>query len=325
MLIAECMIDDRYGYPHQCSLLGCKNCGLIETAPYLSDFDLPALYEKYYLRKSVDLEQLHQEGIKHLGFWSRFERWVLGLNHLGQFKAKKNDVVLDFGAGACISLLQLRVMGADAYGLEADPSIKRIANRFNLNVYIGKFSDSPYTKMKFDLVVLNQVIEHLTNPSETLRALRSVLREDVGKISISCPNTDSFYRYLFQKKWINWHLPFHRFHFNKYSLKLMAEKCGYEVFNLKTITPNAWTEIQIQVLLNKHCKFLASDLWVDEISFEANQKKFINRVLRKVVWLLLPILVSIFNRFIDFCGFGDSLSCELRPKNYRQSLNKESA
>jgi SAM-dependent methyltransferase len=203
-------------------------------------------------------------------------------------------------------------MGASAYGLEADSTIKRIADYFDLNVFIGRLADSPYIRMKFDLIILNQVIEHLHNPSEVLSDLKGMLKENVGVIAISCPNTNSVYRYCFGKNWINWHLPFHRNHFNRNSLRLLAEKCGYKLSKYQTITPNTWSEIQVQNLFNKYFKFLSSDPWSVGLTARKKSQSLLSRLFRKIIWLLISLLVLIFNRIIDFFGCGDSIICELQ-------------
>jgi hypothetical protein len=42
--------------------------------------------------------------------------------------------------------------------------------------------------------------------------VRRLLRPG-GEVWISCPNADSLWRRVFGRGWVNWHVPFHLWHF----------------------------------------------------------------------------------------------------------------
>jgi len=163
------LYDDRYGEPNLYSIKECLKCGHYCTYPRIKNEELSNLYGNFYPRKNINIESLINEAKKEFNKLSRFFRWLNGTNNQGQFYAKKNDLFLDLGCGSGVSLIQAQHLGANAFGLEADPNIKRIAKKLNLNIFNGDLEDSPFQNICFDLIVLNQVIEHIPEPDILLK------------------------------------------------------------------------------------------------------------------------------------------------------------
>lgn len=302
------MKDDRYGYPNVSSIESCMKCGYMATFPRLLEGDLPALYSKYYPRKEVKLDGLEAAAQKSNGWFSEFSRFYFGTGNQGQYFAVRGQKVLDVGAGSCLSLLEMRNRGILCWGLEADPNVARISSHFGLNVHIGSIFEDPFRGQKFDLIILNQVIEHVPDPDKFLLEV-SLLLEDGGHVIISCPNTDSLLRRLSGRKWIHWHVPFHQHHFNLKAIKKLCIDSGFELQWLKTITPSAWIELQILSHFS-----LAPGRWVP--SQPSKQKFFSNiffRVFNRITRPIFMFFLFLIGRSIDYMGIGDSLVFSISP------------
>jgi SAM-dependent methyltransferase len=232
----------------------------------------------------------------------------MGTDNQGQYLAKAGDFVLDIGCGSGLSLLEATALGAEAFGIEADPNVAPLARDLGLTVHIGNIFDKPFPERRFDLVALNQVIEHVASPEETLLAIRERL-SDGGRVVAAFPNQGSFWRRVCGERWLNWHIPFHVNHFNSRSFRLLAERCGYQIFSQRTVTPNVWTLMQLRVWREAPVRGAPSPTWSTAAAGSADPT---SRLLRKLrIALLLP-LITIVNRTIDACGAGDSLMFELR-------------
>ena len=208
------LFDDRYGEPNLYSIKECVKCGHFCTFPRIKNENLSDLYGNFYPRKNINIKSILDEAKKESKKYSSFFRWLKGTNNQGQFYARKNDLFLDIGCGSGVSLIEAKNLGAKAFGLEADPNVKRIANKLNLKIYNGDLENSPFKDTLFDLIVLNQVIEHIPEPDLLLKKLTNNLKRS-GLMIISLPNVDSFWRFLFKDKWINWHVPYHLHHFKE--------------------------------------------------------------------------------------------------------------
>lgn len=306
--------DDRYGCPGVFSILECRCCGQMITGPRLKESDLPELYSTYYPRRDIDYKALERESALVTKKYGRFKRWLAGTDNQGHYLAKPGQRVLDIGCGSCLSLLELKRLGAESYGVEADPNVAAIADYFDLNVFIGSIHDDPFPGMMFDLITLNQVIEHVPDPAALLRAVRERLSPG-GRIILSFPNVSSWQRRLSGSRWINWHVPYHQHHFNRQSFKLFAKLQGYEVVSARSITPNLWTVLQLRAMGQVPDEGVASDSWRNRVDAPLANPSYIRRIKNMTARRLRSAVSSVFvlvNRIVDLIGGGDSLLIVLK-------------
>lgn len=316
--------DDRYGQPDMFALVRCKTCGHLMTSPRLAESDLGLLYSTYYPRKHVNVEDLKLEARRSVAFMARWRRWWSGTDNQGQYAVQRGELMLDIGCGSGLSLLEAKALGARVRGVEADPNVRRIAEELGLHVHIGSLLDEPFANERFDVVVLNQVIEHIPNPSLTLVRLRTRL-EPTGRIVLVFPNVQSFWCRLAGARWINWHAPYHLHHFSRDSFTRMALSCGYRVHSVRTITPNLWTILQYRASRIGVARGMVSPIWAVTAPTDHTTNKhqvprvkgvavgLLRRALRKSMLFGLMLPLSLVNRFIDLLGFGDSLMVEIVP------------
>ncbi len=306
--------DDRYGCPGIFSIYKCRSCGQMITSPSFNESDLPALYSTYYPRRNVDYDALERESALVSKKHAHFRRWLAGTDNQGHYLAKPGQRVLDIGSGSCLSLLELRRIGVEPYGVEADPNVAAIATRYKLNVHIGSIHDDPFPSVEFDLITLNQVIEHVPDPAALLRKVRERLSPS-GQIVLSFPNVSSLPRRLSGSRWINWHVPYHQHHFNRRSFELLAKSLGYEVVSARSITPNLWSILQLSAMRRATNEGVASESWGNGDQMTSVRLSNMRRV-RNVITRNLRFGVSaslvLLNRIVDLFGAGDSLLIVLR-------------
>lgn len=314
------LYDDRYGCAGLYSLLQCRCCGLMETWPQPRNEELPALYAAYYSRDTIDIEALPGLVSAPHTRTGRMKLWITGTLNQGHFFARPGMKVLDYGCGAAVSLMEITRMGAEAYGIEVDPNVKRVAERFGLKVHVGTLDDDPFPEVKFDLISLNQVIEHVPQPAALLADLAKRL-EDGGVVVLSFPNTGSLYRRLFGRRWINWHVPYHLHHFDRRSFSELCRRAGWRLERWTTATPNVWTAVQLKVLLCPTPRETRSRLWMTRTRAGNHDVRAQNRTIgglarrcmRTGVRLLVALAITLANRLVDLAGLGDSALVVIKP------------
>jgi 2-polyprenyl-3-methyl-5-hydroxy-6-metoxy-1,4-benzoquinol methylase len=308
------LFDDRYGAPGTHDLFRCPECGQGRTVPGLTEDSLPSLYSTYYPRKDVAPEEvLLQVAAEPSSLHERFRRWMRGTYNQGQYYAGPGMRVLDYGCGAGHALVELDRMGAEAYGLETDRNVLRIAHELGLRVYVGCIEDMPFPGVQFDLITLNQVIEHSPDPCGLLKALAARLAPG-AHLAVAMPNADSLYRRWFGRRWINWHVPYHLHHFTVHSAQRFFEAQGWHVLERRTVTPNLWTILQLRALAETPIEGIKTALWTGAAREKSEHQAAVSPSNRALVWLAtqapswlrLPALVTV-NRIIDWFGLGDSL------------------
>lgn len=303
--------DDRYGEPNGYQLARCEGCGHTATAPRLRESDLPALYGTYYPRKNISADDVAYEAAKAGRPFAGLIRWWNGTDNQGQYSARAGENLLDVGCGSGVSLLEAKARGATAFGIEADPNVKLIAAALSLDIYFGSLQDRPFPEQRFDLVVMNQVIEHLPDPDQALQTLRERLTPN-GRMVLVFPNTASLWRRLSGSRWINWHIPYHLHHFDRRSFERMARRCGLTVMRSRTITPNVWSLLQLRANRYQPQMGRPSPIWVvsEKSASASTVRKF--KPLRTLLRVSVLAAFAVFNRVIDALGMGDSLIVELR-------------
>jgi 2-polyprenyl-3-methyl-5-hydroxy-6-metoxy-1,4-benzoquinol methylase len=310
------IFDDRYGEPHRYQLARCAACSHVATAPRLSELDLPSLYGTYYPRKNISADDVAHEAAKAKRGFAGLVRWWNGTNNQGQYSVRTGQTMLDVGCGSGTSLLEARVLGATAFGIEADQNVKPIAAALGLTIHFGSLHDHPFPEQSFDLIVMNQVIEHLPDPDQALISLRERLTPS-GRMFLVFPNTHSLWRRISGSRWINWHIPYHLHHFNRKSFERMVRHCGLEVVRSRTITPNVWTLLQLRANRHKPRIGQPSPIWAVPDRSEARSAGIRkSNQLRTMVLNSVMSVFAVINRTVDALGLGDSLLVELRRSEH---------
>lgn len=301
-IIYKKMYDDRHGFPGKYNVEQCFNCGFMQTTPQLSVAKLYKLYTNYYPKRDSNIEDVlnYSKNIPSQKVISSN-----GLSTACHYLTKKGQKVLDVGCGTCQSLLEIKSLGGEAWGLDVDKNSQNVAKKLKLRFHLGTIHNCIFKKDFFNLITASQVIEHEPDPISFLKDCMNFLKDD-GKIILSFPNTDSLGLKLWGKKWLHWHMPFHLNHFSKNSAILMIKNAGLKIESIRTITPNLWTILQIRSYLSYTKEGKRNEMWDGkEMPISSRNKS--------VKYRLLNILMSNFqsmfivNRFIDAIGMGESL------------------
>jgi len=155
------------------------------------------------------------------------------------------DSVLDVGCGEGFTLKKLKEkgilrqgsgqVGQKFVGIDASKEAISLGKKENpeLNLEIGDIYKLKFTDKSFDLVLCNEVFEHLENPEKALAELKRVSKKF---ILLSVPNEPWFYLFNYTQWGKNIG------HINKWSagkFKKFIESQGLEI--LTTKTPFPWT------------------------------------------------------------------------------------
>lgn len=307
--LTNSIFDDRYGEPNLYYLAKCIKCNHICTYPRIKHEELEDLYSQYYPRKEIDVKNLIKNAKNSGTFFSPVLRWFKGTNNQGQFIAKKGDQLLDFGCGDGTSLLESQSNGVQAFGIETDTNVKSIAKELNLNIFFGTEIENAFPGILFDIIVLNQVLEHIPDPVDVLNKLKLKLKPN-GCIVVVIPNIESIWQRLTKLKWINWHVPYHLHHFNCKNFIFMTSKLNLSIKSYKTITPTLWTLIQLSSLKKKSFIGEKNPLWSRKNNPNSKKNLLVLRIrkfFKKLIYLIPFLILSSLNRILDFLGLGDSL------------------
>lgn len=298
------LYDDRYGYPGVYSLVRCRECSHLFLDTSFRQEAINILYSNYYPRKEFDVNDF-----KPAPAVSGLHAWLNGERRSAYCWVPRNVRVLDVGCGWGEALAYHQSRGCDAYGVEADDNAKRVADRCGLKIKIGLFDASLYPEGFFDYVTLDQVIEHLASPIQTLKDIASVLKKN-GVLILSTPNAQGWGAAVFGRKWINWHTPYHLNLFSKDSIGFAAHKAGFAMEQIRTVTSSEWLYYQFAHLITFPPLNTPSIFWSPGNNARWGWKQITVRRFFKV--LHKAKLTHLVTRFFDAIGYGDGMLVFLR-------------
>lgn len=227
----------------------CKDCGLLYSIPRPDESKIPNLYQEEFFRK-MDCSEWNVTGktnplnefIESLGIKKKCKSIL---------KYKKTGSILDIGCATGMFLLKMQDYGWKVQGVEVGSFAVKLARKRGIDVFEGTLHNARYEDQTFDVVTMWNVLDHLSNPKETLLEINRILRDN-GFLIINVANVDSFEQRLFKKYWIGWGVPWHLHYFSPHSIKNMLSYANFTVKEMKYMMGGYVSLVKsIEILLNE--------------------------------------------------------------------------
>lgn len=171
--------------------------------------------------------------------------------------------ILDVGCASGLFMKLACDRGNITYGVEPNPVMHTAAINKNFNVVQGYFPDNIDKNIKYDVIIFNDVLEHISDINLIVDACYKYLPKH-GKLIINIPNSDGIFfgiaklmaRFNSYGPWCRlWQTMFytpHLHYFNPPSLALLVSKHGFKVFlekcELESIDiKGLWNRISIDI------------------------------------------------------------------------------
>lgn len=139
-------------------------------------------------------------------------------------------------------------------GFDISEAAVRSARKKGYKVYVSSAEKINLKRKYYDVIILQQVIEHLHDPGLVLKKLNFLLK-DQGIIIIETPNPNSIDRFVFGCFWEGYHIPRHFNLWNILGMKKMLLNAGFKSFNYKLISKPAHWTVSIENILIHNKKF----------------------------------------------------------------------
>lgn len=142
--------------------------------------------------------------------------------------------LLDVGCGWAQCLLYFAGRGMDCYGFDPAPEAVSYGVSKGLNLrHAGMDKMDVFESRSFDVVMLNNVLEHLAAPEVVVTEIRQRVLRPGGMIIIDVPNEFNVFQtvgrdvHCLPEWWVA--PPAHLNYFSRDTLQGLLEGCGYEV------------------------------------------------------------------------------------------------
>ena len=216
-LIAQ---KDRYGLPVDTVI--CRNCGLIMTNPCLDDISNNLFYDgeyHYIYRAESTPSDERYEGRKNNA------KTIIDFirNHSDTHEGS----VLEIGCADGGNVAAFNERGYKGTGIDLSHAYVEYGRSKGLDLYCSDSSSFAKTGQKFDIVVLNHVLEHFTDLERELGTITSLMKDD-GILFVAVPGVKYLTFKAYDSDFLLMLQNAHIFNFTRDTLCQTMKKYGFD-------------------------------------------------------------------------------------------------
>ena len=198
-------------------IIKCTACGMARTFPS------PAPSEFYNESDKGYLYMLENEDL-----WRRFAGNIL--SEISGYKP--SGELLDVGCGIGILVDEANKKGYQASGLEINPAAVSLGKeRYKISLFNLSVSQMCATARRWDVVILNHVLEHIQEPVQFLSDCRKLLRED-GILYIGVPCYTGWTAIAEGKEWYGYSVDQHIWQWTHKTIREVVNMAGLSIVNV---------------------------------------------------------------------------------------------
>ena len=207
----------------------CKNC----TQRFTQNIPDKEGIGKYYQSENYISHSDTSEGFINNIYHKVRKRTLVQKRKLVEtVTSTKAGNILDVGCGTGAFLYTMKEAGWNATGLEPDKTAREKA----LELYGLHLDNSEkfyqLAPQSFDAITMWHVLEHVHDLHAYIDQLRNLLKPR-GKLFIAVPNYTSHDADVYKEFWAAYDVPRHLYHFSPASMKMLLEKHGMKVDQMK--------------------------------------------------------------------------------------------
>ena len=159
---------------------------------------------------------------------------IINIKNKIKLLPKKKGLLLEIGSGTGKLLTKCKQIGSNVIGVEPNSSARIIAKEVNGIELLKDTTELQLKNNSVDSVMMWHVLEHLPNLNDSLKKISALLKTN-GMLIMGVPNSKSYDATKHKECWAGYDVPRHLSNFQKSSLKILAEKHGFEIKKIKAM------------------------------------------------------------------------------------------
>jgi len=225
----------------------CQNCKLYITGKSQKEID--TIIQHYYDKDfwADDLENLLESNFTDSYSIGRIRLWKSQKKYCNKI-LNNNKTILEIGSGHGEAIYNFDKIGYNVTGIEPDKrNVISINKKLKNSTCIVEKAETFSFEKKFDIIWLNHVFEHLTQPIQFLTKISNFLNNS-GFIFIEVPSVEkkNDYRQFTSAP--------HAYNYSKLSLINISKKADYKILKCNYFRPPTLFEGGVNKIFNKFLK-----------------------------------------------------------------------
>jgi len=200
----------------------CISCNMIFLNPVFKDKELIKYYTNLHDFQAISIK-------KESSFYKLI--YSKGLESINRFRNKGSNLI-DIGCSSGFFLDLASKYGWKTYGIELNQKEKKLIDK--KHIIFSQDIDLLSNNLKFDLITLWDVIEHIKDGNKFLKKLKKKMNKK-GLIFIQTPNVYSLAARILHEKCNLFDGLEHVNLYNTQTIKILAEKNGFEILNNESV------------------------------------------------------------------------------------------
>lgn len=210
-------------YSGKFTVFECKKCGLAFQSPRAPFKHAISYYpSKGYWGRDV-------RRLKKTRGWKKERVNSYNFLYKGILKRKSAGAILDIGSGLGLFLSKFKELGWEVLGTDISKDVAKYSQKvFNVKVLTGDIVKLKLPTKHFDVITMNNVLEHIYTPRKTLQKIHKLLKNN-GILVIAVPNLEGLGRCLFGRNWFQIQPGRHLYYFSPKTITRLLKETGFEV------------------------------------------------------------------------------------------------
>jgi SAM-dependent methyltransferase len=154
------------------------------------------------------------------------------LDEILRYTGGKRGRLLDVGCATGVLLELARLRGWEVSGVDISEYATGIAREFySLDVFTGELAEAEYPDEHFDVVVMDDLIEHVADPAALVREGRRILKAG-GLLTLNTPNRGGLWHLLMGRRWFHYRQSEHTYFYAPQVITEQLNRHGFEVLEI---------------------------------------------------------------------------------------------